>query len=83
MKDSAFILEGVYVAAVTPFDADGRVDYDRLGQVVEHCIDGGVAGLVIAGTTGEYYAMREQERLELFRSRSRLHRRTDFNYRRM
>ena len=34
--------------------------------MIEHCIAGGVAGLVIAGTTGEGYALRADERLKLF-----------------
>ena len=35
-------------------------------RLIEHCIAGGVAGLVIAGTTGEGYALRADERLKLF-----------------
>jgi 4-hydroxy-tetrahydrodipicolinate synthase len=66
MNKPDFVLDGIYPAAVTPFDADGNVDDERLGQLIEHFIGGGVAGVVIAGTTGEYYALREQERLALF-----------------
>ncbi len=45
--------EGVYTAIVTPFDADGSVDYKALRRLVDFQIEGGVAGLVPVGTTGE------------------------------
>lgn len=45
-------LEGSMVAIVTPF-ADGQVDYDALGRLIEFQIDGGTQGIVPCGTTGE------------------------------
>lgn len=56
------ILEGVYVPVVTPFDADGGLDLSTLTKVIDFCLDGGVAGVVSCGTTGEYYAMSSDER---------------------
>ncbi len=55
-------LEGVYVPVVTPFDADEGLDLSTLTKVVDFCLDGGVAGVVSCGTTGEYYAMSGDER---------------------
>lgn len=43
---------GSMVALVTPF-ADGKVDYDALGRLIEFQIAGGTQGLVPCGTTGE------------------------------
>ena len=54
--------EGVLVPIVTPFTADGRVNAEALRQLVEHFIAVGVAGIVACGTTGEYYALEEDER---------------------
>src|ERR1017187_2791706 len=45
-------LEGSMVALVTPF-ADGEVDYDALGRIIEFQIKNGTQGLVPCGTTGE------------------------------
>jgi len=55
-------LEGVYVPVVTPFDADEGLDLSTLTKVIDFCLDGGVAGVVSCGTTGEYYAMSSDER---------------------
>jgi 4-hydroxy-tetrahydrodipicolinate synthase len=61
-------LEGVYVPVVTPFDADGDLDLGTLRRVVEHLLDAGVHGIVACGTTGEYYALDEAERLTVMRA---------------
>jgi len=45
-------LEGSMTALVTPF-ADGEVDWDALGRLIDFQIDQGVQGLVPCGTTGE------------------------------
>ena len=59
-------LEGVYVPVVTPFSANDEVDLDVYAKVIEHCLAGGVSGLVTAGTTGEYYALSIEERIRTF-----------------
>jgi 4-hydroxy-tetrahydrodipicolinate synthase len=61
-----FVLDGVYPAAVTPFNERQEIDEEALERFIDHCVAGGVAGLVIAGTTGEYYALRDEERVRLF-----------------
>jgi len=45
--------EGTGIAIVTPFRDDSGVDYDALGRVVNHVINGGVNYIVVMGTTGE------------------------------
>lgn len=47
------MFEGVYTAIATPFRSDKTVDYDRLKELVEFQIAGGVSGIVPVGTTGE------------------------------
>jgi len=44
---------GTGVAIVTPFQADGQVDYDGLKNLVNYLIDGGVNYIASLGTTGE------------------------------
>jgi 4-hydroxy-tetrahydrodipicolinate synthase len=60
-------LEGVYVPVVTPFDARGDLDLEALATVVEHVLGAGVRGIVAGGTTGEYYALDEAERMTIMR----------------
>jgi 4-hydroxy-tetrahydrodipicolinate synthase len=55
-------LEGVLVPVVTPFDSEGKVNYNALGNLLDHQINAGVRGIVACGTTGEYYAFVGEER---------------------
>jgi len=54
-------LRGCATALVTPFKADGAVDEERLGALVERQIAGGVRLLVPCGTTGESATLTEEE----------------------
>jgi 4-hydroxy-tetrahydrodipicolinate synthase len=62
------VLGEVLTAMVTPFDADGRIDYERFRELAQFLIEHGSDGLVVAGTTGESPTLTDDERLELFRA---------------
>ena len=53
---------GSATALITPFTETG-VNFDALGQLIEHQITGGTNALVILGTTGEPSTMTEEEKL--------------------
>ena len=55
--------EGIYTPIVTPFNDDFSINKDAFAETVELLIDGGVHGIIIAGTTGEYYAETYDERI--------------------
>ena len=57
--------EGIYTPVVTPYHDDFSLNEDALKQTIEFLIESGVHGLIIAGTTGEYYAQSMEERLEM------------------
>lgn len=57
--------EGVHTPLVTPFKADGEIDHVLLGKHAAN-LAGRVSGLGIGGTTGEYYALSFDERVETF-----------------
>jgi 4-hydroxy-tetrahydrodipicolinate synthase len=57
----------VLTAMVTPFDADGAVDFDVAAQLAKFLVDEGSNGLVVAGSTGEGSSLTDAERLDLFR----------------
>ena len=59
--------EGIYTPVITPYREDFSIDYERLAEIVEFLIDAGVAGIITAGTTGEYYAQTMEERFELMK----------------
>jgi 4-hydroxy-tetrahydrodipicolinate synthase len=62
------VLGEVLTATVTPFDADGNVDYDRYSELCAFLVDNGSDGVVVNGTTGEASTLSEEERVELIRA---------------
>ncbi|GAB3254211.1 dihydrodipicolinate synthase family protein [Arthrobacter pigmenti] len=58
-------LGGILTALSTPFDDNGHIDYGRLRSHIDRTIDGGVDGVVVCGSTGEFAAMSPTERREL------------------
>lgn len=61
-------LNGILVPMVTPFNASGELDIDTLKKLTQAFIEKGVSGLVVCGTTGEYYTLTEQEREQVLRT---------------
>jgi len=52
---------------VTPFDADGAVDYERYRELCAFLVENGSDGVVVSGTTGESPTLSDHERVELLR----------------
>ena len=61
------MLGEVLTATVTPFDADGKVDYQRYAELCGYLVENGSDGVVVSGTTGEAPTLSDDERLELLR----------------
>ena len=57
--------EGIYTPIITPHDADGGIDLDGFAAMVEHLVAAGVHGIIVGGSTGEYYAQSMDERVAL------------------
>lgn len=55
------IFTGAGVAIVTPMHADGSVNLDRLGELLEFQIKGGTDAIVICGTSGESATLSHEE----------------------
>ena len=51
---------------ITPFHANGQVDYEALGKLIDHLLDGGVEYLVSLGTTGESATLSSEERKQVW-----------------
>lgn len=54
-------LEGSYVALVTPFDREGRLDEDAYRHLIHRQLKGGTRGLVPCGSTGEAATLMHEE----------------------
>lgn len=52
---------------VTAFDANGNLDVQANKNVWDHLIKGGVDGLVIMGSTGEFFSMTTEQKKELIK----------------
>ena len=57
--------EGIYTPIITPFHDDGSINEEGFAQVIEFLVDSGSHGIVVGGTTGEYYAQTLEERVHL------------------
>ena len=58
-------LKGLGTALITPFKADGSVDYDALAQLLDTQLTGFVDYIVVLGTTGEAATMTAKEKREV------------------
>jgi 4-hydroxy-tetrahydrodipicolinate synthase len=60
-------LKGIYTPVLTSFTQDGSIDYDAWKLILDNQINAGVHGLIIGGSTGEFYSMSKTERLAQFK----------------
>ena len=58
---------GTATAMITPFDKNGKVNFDAFGRMIEYQIENGTDVLVILGTTGEPATMTAAEKEEVMR----------------
>lgn len=54
------------IANVTPFHADGKIDWDSFKNLIEFWIKGKIDYLVVLGTTGESATIHGKEKQEVF-----------------
>ena len=58
--------EGIYTPIITPFMDSGEIDWDKYAEVIDWQIENGVAGIIVGGSTGEFYALSKEERIQQF-----------------
>jgi 4-hydroxy-tetrahydrodipicolinate synthase len=66
MKNRRTNWHGVFVPMVTPFTKDYKFDEKACRQIIEHLIADGVNGIIVAGSTGEWFTMTNEEKIRLF-----------------
>ncbi len=64
---SKTIFTGCATAIATPMKADGSINYEEFGKLIDWQIENGIDGLVICGTTGESATMTDDEHREVIR----------------
>ncbi len=62
---------GILPPVITPHRADYSIDEDGFAAMIEHLIAAGVHGVIVGGTTGEYYAQTAEERVALMQLAAR------------
>jgi 4-hydroxy-tetrahydrodipicolinate synthase len=62
------MLGSVLTAIVTPFDENGKIDFDVFQRLAQHLVDHGSEGVVVVGTTGESPTLSDSERNDLIRA---------------
>lgn len=67
MSESPMI-QGIFPATMTMFTVDGAVDEEGTARHVDYLIRSGAHGIIAAGTSGEFVAMTEEERLRVIRT---------------
>ena len=55
------VFTGAAVAIITPMHADGSIDYEEMGHIIDDQIENGTDAIVICGTTGESPTMTDEE----------------------
>lgn len=54
-------VKGVVVPIITPIDSDERIDEARFRKQIDYIIDGGLQGILVFGSNGEFYQVEEDE----------------------
>jgi 4-hydroxy-tetrahydrodipicolinate synthase len=57
---------GILTAMVTPFDADGAFDEETAVRLMQHLLENGSDGVVLAGSTGESPTLTDEEKFRLW-----------------
>ena len=55
------IFKGIATALITPFKADGSIDFDAYGRIIDWQIESGIDALVSCGTSGENPTLSDEE----------------------
>lgn len=59
--------KGIIPPVITPINDVHSIDEDGFAAVIEYMIEKGVHGIIVGGTTGEFYALSPEERVRQFR----------------
>ena len=61
------IFTGAGVAIITPMNADGSINYEEFGRIIDNQIENQTDAIIVCGTTGESSTMTDEEHVECIR----------------
>ena len=61
------VFKGAGVAIVTPFKANGEVNYEKFAELIEFQIANGTDAIIVCGTTGESSTLSHEEHLDVIK----------------
>ena len=61
------IFTGAGIAIITPMHADGSINWEELGRLIDWQIENSTDAIIVCGTTGESSTMTDNEHLEAIR----------------
>ena len=59
-------IKGIYTPVITPFRKNYEIDFGSLEKILKFLLKKKIHGIVVGGTTGEYFSLNFQERIQLF-----------------
>ena len=59
-------IRGIYTPVITPFRKNYEIDFESLEEILKFLLKKKIHGIVVGGTTGEYFSLNFQERIQLF-----------------
>ncbi|EAX47011.1 Dihydrodipicolinate synthase [Thermosinus carboxydivorans Nor1] len=65
-EKARFQAKGIIPAVITPLTAEGKFNEQAMRKLINYLLDGGVHGLFVVGTTGEFYGFTPEEKREIF-----------------
>jgi 4-hydroxy-tetrahydrodipicolinate synthase len=65
-NNNGFMPKGIIPAVITPLTNEGKFNEKAMRKLINYLIDGGVHGLFVVGTTGEFYGFNSEEKREIF-----------------
>ena len=67
-------MRGAYAAMFTPYDAKGRVDSEKIAQIMDYGYANGLNGFYLTGTTGEWWLLSTEERMQVYAAAAKTNR---------
>ena len=58
--------EGIYTPIITTFRDDLSIDFDAYGKVIDWQSENGCHGIIVGGSTGEFFSLTHEERIAQF-----------------
>lgn len=60
-------MKGIFPALITPMNKDYSINFGNFKKLIDFCLDSGIDGFYIGGSTGEGMLMTSEERKQVFR----------------